>query len=1112
MSVHIIEPEAGEPTSQAEIIKANAAENLKYYNDIIKAVKAYGKHTDAAYDAAQDAGVDSWVAHFSLITWADLAPLVVVDENITKQNAEGLLQANQNITNLMSMFGLYTQMATPDSFVSKHAEELEEKLKEQPTAMSGKGKATAAEIARAVKQAKTQAKTIARKISKYYQNVEEAYSAGRAEDKAKAAANADYQSLTAQQIGQQAMAATAQGLGQAVAQQSAEQKAKDAALAAAVSGSITKEQVLYREQCFLMANIQEFINYKRNMDKTNKVLPYQPNMDSGVNACLLAEDSPFAFMNKLTQYPHAKEFFAMTPAQLSNLVPMIRLYKVVQGNNGEETDVEFNFFSNTTFNEIQNYTKDKEKRGFGVGIKDFSFTYDGNNPFAAKKSIKAKLTLFANGLDELFMCRGANKCDSTVKKDYSTSYRYVDLALKTGRSKSSKKSTDVGKPQEGCTTSVDPEANLAKLNFRLKAVVGWAMPHNFPNAVDNPKLLDALNNSFVTLNLTPTIHDFDIDEIGRVNFTINYLAYIEEFFDQPQFNIFADPEISAKRTLRRLIFQSLEDQSECKATEINELKKMEADKIAVEKKESIQFITKQLLKPNDQNKSKMKYINLKREELVKFQFEGLFYQMPEGGVTSLIVDNTSDPKALMAEMDKTMSKLTDKEKKGSDPPKDSTEEENKDAFDKLMMEPGSEQIPFFYVSDLVDVILKGIGENLNTLPTNLASQFFKVEEEFPAAALADMGQVISLIKSETTIAAKFAERFKKFRVFLGPLEVKDFKGGFSQTNASIGDMPISFKYFLEWLTKKMLALDDTTYHLAKFLNDFFNLLLKEFMNNDTCFRVNANQKVRLTQATITSYKKKGAKGPDEITQAILKGGGKRLNMDSVGPPKGSIPMPLLNISGPEDLPLTHKSVDFETNYLTFFAGRVQPSEFMNGNRIEDEKRGLFHFSMGRQDGLVKNISLSKTTAKYLKEVRFEQDGYDGLKQLREVYDVTIDTFPIVNAYPGVYIYVEPRGWSPSSNSKDLTELGIGGYHMIWKSEHSFAPGKAESKIYAKWVASIGTCASKRSIDDPADSGGGSTDGDKVTKCGSMLKKIEEGKTAGEAAAATRDEVGAAPAK
>ena len=50
---------------------------------------------------------------------------------------------------------------------------------------------------------------------------------------------------------------------------------------------------------------------------------------------------------------------------------------------------------------------------------------------------------------------------------------------------------------------------------------------------------NALQDSYVTINLTPTVHNFELDEQGRVVFSINYLAYIDEFFDQSNFNIFA---------------------------------------------------------------------------------------------------------------------------------------------------------------------------------------------------------------------------------------------------------------------------------------------------------------------------------------------------------------------------------------------------------------------------------------------------------------------------------------------------------------------------------------------------------------------------------------------
>ena len=82
-------------------------------------------------------------------------------------------------------------------------------------------------------------------------------------------------------------------------------------------------------------------------------------------------------------------------------------------------------------------------------------------------------------------------------------------------------------------------------------------------------------------------------------------------------------------------------------------------------------------------------------------------------------------------------------------------------------------------------------------------------------------------------------------------------------------------------------------------------------------------------------------------------------------------------------------------------------------------------------------------------VAFEQNGYKGITQLREQYNVEIKTFANVKAQPGCYIYVEPQSFAPGAKI-ELTELGVGGYYMIMRSEHKFGPGLAESVITAKW--------------------------------------------------------------
>ena len=59
----------------------------------------------------------------------------------------------------------------------------------------------------------------------------------------------------------------------------------------------------------------------------------------------------------------------------------------------------------------------------------------------------------------------------------------------------------------------------------------------------------------------------------------------------------------------------------------------------------------------------------------------------------------------------------------------------------------------------------------------------------------------------------------------------------------------------------------------------------------------------------------------------------------------------------------------------------------------------------------------------------------------------------VNSFPGIYIYIPPRGFDPSVGI-DMLKFGIGGYYMIYRSTHTFASGEAGTKIYAKWVAQL----------------------------------------------------------
>ena len=167
----------------------------------------------------------------------------------------------------------------------------------------------------------------------------------------------------------------------------------------------------------------------------------------------------------------------------------------------------------------------------------------------------------------------------------------------------------------------------------------------------------------------------------------------------------------------------------------------------------------------------------------------------------------------------------------------------------------------------------------------------------------------------------------------------------------------------------------------------------------------------------------------------------------------------MNIKGQAYYDKPNPGANKEMNYFIFHAGRTQPLEYMRGIQSQDESRGIFHYVLGKDRGIVKNISLQKTDSPGLKEVRFEQEGYDGLHQLREIYDVNITSYANITAFPGAYIFVDPKGFAPSMGAYDidrfdLTDLGVGGYYMITKAEHDFAPGVGETRLTAVWVSSI----------------------------------------------------------
>jgi hypothetical protein len=793
------------------------------------------------------------------------------------------------------------------------------------------------------------------------------------------------------------------------------------------------EKLFYKEQCFLLTYIGIISEKKKDMDRIarrlynykaetfgHKRLPYDttfapPGETANENACLLMDGDPYAFLNKIAVSKNLSPLLNINSEMLSILQPYIRLFKVeFDKETGEETDIEISFEPAFTTFEQDLFTGGKV-RNSGTGLKSFQFTYDGSNPFGAKKSIKATLNLFSNSFDELMIER---KSPSSGIK-----YRYVDLAIKTFN-KNTEKSGEISYQNE----------ELAKLNFRLKAQVGYSIPKStasYTTRTDMYDLQSALRDSVVTLNLIPTVHDFAFDEAGRVNFTINYLAYVEDTFSQAKFNVFSEPTYAISRIIRDIKMQHYS--SKCESESVNDIKKSYALTASKELTNSMSHLFTTMMEKN-----KVFYMPISTEQIKKFVGLGPFATDQVFSRPPEILRDRDYTKSLQKSIKAGLKAYTDRFE--DDDNEFEPEKENVISASLAAMPPDKNILSFFYVSDLLDIILENIGEELRQIPDALSSQM--------TALTAHSGVKEEQIEEKIKEYKNYLRAFEKTRFLLGPVEFSDHANTSNSMFVNLGDIPISVKYFFEWITSTMLDRDNNYYALTTFLNEFFNDLVSKFLNNDRCFDYSVKQRTRLNQATLL-----GSMGADNdrITETYVRNQQTRMNIDDS---EIQAQLPLIRTFGNVSnsaVNTIHSAA--ENNFMIYFVGRTLPTEKMRGNRTEDEKLGIFHYQVGRDRGLVKDIKLSKTQTPGLQEVRFEQEGYDGLEQLRVVYDAAISTYANVNTFPGTYCYIDPAGYAPTTHPHklDLTKYGVGGYYMIIRSEHTFGPGRADSEIEAKWV-------------------------------------------------------------
>ena len=329
---------------------------------------------------------------------------------------------------------------------------------------------------------------------------------------------------------------------------------------------------------------------------------------------------------------------------------------------------------------------------------------------------------------------------------------------------------------------------------------------------------------------------------------------------------------------------------------------------------------------------------------------------------------------------------------------------------------------FVYLGDIIELACKNAGVaklNLES-DSNLRNEGFSIfneESYFP--------------EDENNTALGYP--LKNTRILLGPIEYKDVDNRVKRIN--LAQFPISFNSFRSWFLNKVIRPRRANMSLAKFIS----LLLSDLVMPSLSAEMSENFKAPDTTMNVVSLSLPGKQ---------VKSGGieYRACGRSLGNFKEALPMRQT---------LDVNSSYFKENYSSVLSGISQESSIKTsfdylliqtttanvgvsdrkGDALEDSKVGIYHFNIGSDVGLLKNMKFTKSMVRPLKDMLIIEslEKNDSLQQLRIPFNTDLVLVGNPLFIPGMFYYVNPtltglgRLEDPSSLAN---RMFLGGYHSV----------------------------------------------------------------------------------
>jgi hypothetical protein len=714
----------------------------------------------------------------------------------------------------------------------------------------------------------------------------------------------------------------------------------------------------------------------------------------------------------------------LTPAEISSLVPMIRIFK--KGTSGG-TDYEQELpFENNVINSIGN-EKAKElngnmivenyNKGNSVGIRSFEWDYQGTNPANDTKDITMTLTLYFQSFSDILRVRDLG----SPVGDGPGTFSYADLITRPKRLQDAS-------GDHRANSHWDPEY------YRIKFLVGHAYsdPVRGSGDIIPKEKRFAIDTTVLPLIATLIDHRFDIQEDGSVNLIITYRGYLEAIAFSQGANIFSDADLEKTFQEARDLYNSI--MKECSDGRGEVLKANLTQQLDWFGKELQQEVFSSIIsKLRKDNKifSINPYVkDLISRKIISNQLD-LWPPLENAPVKDIseIIKASGAAVTKCTEADKT--KCVE------------------DIFTKFINPPqiiadGRRVVPFFYVGDLIKTV-KSVVEGT-----------YGVKQKGGGTSAERAFINTRLILTDIRMTQNPNQPDKSIEV-------------------NLTDIPISVETFSVWFVKYITKYQGNRqfpeYSFGLFLSDFLKTVLSKFKS----FADESGTSHSLTDAS--SIQRTQLYAPeDTVGDCALKNCAGKTNRGKpltygLFSPKGKCKA-ITRVSRAANPPeeegtvqmYASKAAENWINYFIFYpniAGVKDGTVSFPNPTQENLQMGYYQFNFGVNSGMVKKITFEKDDQPYVREARFfaSETNYktNRILQLREPYKITIDTFGLPTIFPGAICYIDSRTIDMALGKiSDPTSLaymlGFGGYHMITHVKNSIRSGQFSTTLTAKWTS------------------------------------------------------------